>query len=72
VHTTFWMGSLKGGRPLGRPRCTWEDNIRMDHREIGFWECGLDSFGSGWGQVASSCEHGDEPSGSIKCGEFLD
>jgi hypothetical protein len=22
--------------------------------------------------VASSCEHGDEPSGSIKCGEFLD
>jgi hypothetical protein len=24
------------------------------------------------GQVARSCEHGDEPSGSIKCGEFLD
>jgi hypothetical protein len=22
--------------------------------------------------VASSCEHGDEPSGSIKCREFLD
>jgi hypothetical protein len=22
--------------------------------------------------VASSCEHGDEPSGSIKFGEFLD
>jgi hypothetical protein len=22
--------------------------------------------------VAGSCEHGDEPSGSIKCGEFLD
>jgi hypothetical protein len=22
--------------------------------------------------VAGSCEHGDEPSGSIKCGEFPD
>jgi hypothetical protein len=21
--------------------------------------------------MAGSCEHGDEPSGSIKCGEFL-
>jgi hypothetical protein len=24
------------------------------------------------GQVASSCVYGDEPSGSIKCGEFLE
>jgi hypothetical protein len=24
-------------RPLGRPRLIWEDNIRMDLREIG-WE----------------------------------
>jgi hypothetical protein len=23
-------------------------------------------------QVAGSCERGNEPSGSIKCGEFLD
>jgi hypothetical protein len=29
-------------------------------------------FGSGKGQVAGSCEYGDEPSGSIKYGEFLD
>jgi hypothetical protein len=26
----------KGRRPLGRPRRTWEDNIKMDLREIGF------------------------------------
>jgi hypothetical protein len=25
----------KGERPLGRPRCRWEDNIKMDLREIG-------------------------------------
>jgi hypothetical protein len=23
-------------------------------------------------EVAGACEHGNEPSGSIKCGEFLD
>jgi len=28
--------------------------------------CGLDSSGSGYGPVAYSCEHGNEPSGSIK------
>jgi hypothetical protein len=26
--------------------------------------------GTGW--VAGTCEYGKEPSGSIKCGEFLD
>ena len=25
-----------------------------------------------WGQVAGACEYGNELSGSIKCGEFLD
>ena len=24
-----------GKRPFGRPRCRWEDNIRMDLEEIG-------------------------------------
>jgi hypothetical protein len=32
-------------RLLGRPRFRWEDNIRMDFREIG--SCGLDTFASG-------------------------
>jgi hypothetical protein len=26
----------EGRRPLGRPRCRWEDNIKMNLREIGF------------------------------------
>jgi hypothetical protein len=26
----------EGRRPLRRPRCRWEDNIKMDLREIGF------------------------------------
>ena len=36
------------------------------------WVCGLDWAGAGQGQVADACECGNEPSGSIKCGEFLD
>jgi hypothetical protein len=31
----------------------------------------MDYSTSGKGQVADSCAHGNEPSGSIKCGEFL-
>ena len=29
------IGTHTGKRPLGRPRCRWEDNIRMDVKEIG-------------------------------------
>jgi hypothetical protein len=29
-------GRPEGRGPLGRPRRRWEDNIRMDLREIGF------------------------------------
>ena len=58
-----------GKRPLGRPRHRWEENIKMDLQEVGY---GLDRAGSGKGQVAGTCECGNEPSGSIKCGEFLD
>jgi hypothetical protein len=57
-----------GGKPegkglLGRPRKRWEDNIRMGLREIG-WEV-LD-----W--IDLDVEHCNDPSGSIKGGEFLD
>jgi hypothetical protein len=36
MHTKFWSENLKDKRPLGRPRRRWEDNIRMDLKEI--WE----------------------------------
>jgi hypothetical protein len=32
------VGRPEGRRPLGRPRCRWEDSIKMDLREIGFGE----------------------------------
>ena len=24
-------------RPLGRPHCSWEDNIKIDFKEVGWW-----------------------------------
>jgi hypothetical protein len=29
------VGKPEGRRPLGRPRRRWEDNIKMDLREVG-------------------------------------
>ena len=28
------VGKPEGKRPLGRPRCSWEDNIKVDVQEI--------------------------------------
>jgi hypothetical protein len=36
------------------------------------WGHGLDGPGSEKGQVAGTCECGNEHTGSIKCGELLD
>jgi len=30
------MGKPEGKRPLGRTRCRWEDNIKMDLQEVRF------------------------------------
>jgi hypothetical protein len=39
------VGRPEGKRPLGRPRRRWEDNIKMDLREIGI-------DGANWVQLA--------------------
>jgi hypothetical protein len=67
------VGRPEGRRPLGRPMCRWEDNIEMDLREIEFGDVEwihLAQDTDRW--QAGSCEHSNEPSGSIKFGEFLD
>jgi hypothetical protein len=61
----------EGKRPLGRPRFRWEDNIKMDLKEVG-------CEGVDWIDLAQdrdfggTCECGNEPSGSIRWGEFLE
>jgi hypothetical protein len=34
VHRVL-VGKPKGKRPLGRHRCRWEDNIKLDIQEMG-------------------------------------
>ena len=34
VHRVL-VGKPEGKRPLGRPRCRWEDNIKMNLRKVG-------------------------------------
>jgi hypothetical protein len=34
----IFVGKPEGKRPLGRPKYRWEDNIKMDHQEVG-WSC---------------------------------
>jgi len=41
------VGRPEGKRPLRRPGHRWDDNIRMDLREIRVGSCGLDASGSG-------------------------
>jgi hypothetical protein len=62
------LGKPEGKRPLGRPRPRWEDNIKMDFEEVGYRRVDWIELG----QVAGTCECGNETSGSIKCGEILD
>jgi hypothetical protein len=53
----------EGKRPLGRPTHRWENNIKIDLREIGWG--GMDWSGSGQGLVEGSWEQGNEFSVSI-------
>jgi len=65
------VGKPEGKRTLGRLRRRWVDNIRTDLQEV---ECGyMDWIGLAQNrQVAEAFACGNEPSGSVKCGEFLD
>jgi hypothetical protein len=65
------MERPEGKETFGRPRCKWENNIKKYLQEV-VWKAlwGLIWLRIGTGE--SPCECGNEPSGSIKCGEYLD
>ena len=70
MYTEFWWGNLREGDHL--------ENLAIGGRIVLKWIFrkwdgghGLDCSGSRQGQVAGSCECGNELSGSIKWGNFL-
>jgi hypothetical protein len=71
VCTEFWWGNLRERDHWGDPDVNGRIILTWVFRKWeGLW--GLQAFGSGEGQVAGSCEYGNELSSSMKCGEFLD
>ena len=66
------VGKPEGKRPLGRPRRRWEDNIKMDLKEMGCegmdW-IELSQDRDRWRALVNAVMN---LRGSIKYGEFLD
>jgi hypothetical protein len=66
----IFIGKLEREVPLGIPGPRWQDNIKMDVKHCSRMWTGCISV-----RIVSSggsCEHGNETSGYIKGGEFLD
>ena len=66
------VGKPEGKRPVGSPRRRWEDNIKADLQEVGCGHMDLIELAQDWDSRRTLVKCGNEPSGSIKCGEFLD
>ena len=54
-------GTIAGKGSSGRPKCRWEDNIRMDPKEIGI---NTRNWVNSAEILKSPCECGIEPPGS--------
>jgi len=65
AYVWVWWGNLRV-RHLGDPGVDGRIIVRWIFRK---WD--MARAGSGYGQVAGTCECGNEPSGSIKWGNFL-
>jgi hypothetical protein len=65
-------GKPEEKRPLGRLRRTWVNNIKIDLRERGWSGMDWIDLAQDRDQWRGSCEHGKEPSSSIKCWEVLE
>jgi hypothetical protein len=71
AYTGFWWGNLRGRDHLEDPGVDVRIKLRWIFRnwDVGVWT------GMNWlriGTGGGTCECGNEPPVSIKCGEFLD
>jgi hypothetical protein len=66
------VGKPEGKRPLRRPRRGWWIILKLILKRYRMGWCWLNLSGSGQEPVQDSFEHGNKPSGSIKCWEVLE
>jgi hypothetical protein len=69
IHARIYLKKPEGKRLIRRSWRKWKDNIIVDLKETG---CRMDSTNSEQGPLVVSCEHCNEPSGSVKRGELFD
>jgi len=71
VQRGFWWGHLRERDHLEYLGLRGKIILKWIFKKSDF-ERGLFRYGSGYEQVADSCECGNEPSDPVKCGEFFD
>ena len=67
----FFMGGHDGKGPLGRPRCRWQNNIKVNLTEIGWEGVQVTGVAEGRGKGREFCDRDDELSGYIQCRKFI-
>ena len=72
MHTGFWRGNLRERYHLEDPGVDGRIILRWISRKWDVWGIDCIDLAQDKGLVAGICKGGNEPSGSIKCGEFLD
>jgi hypothetical protein len=72
VYRIFFVRKPEGKRLFWRPRRRWEVNIKVELREMGCGSMDWIDLAQDRDRWRACCECGNEPSGSIKCREFLD
>jgi hypothetical protein len=66
------VGKTRGKENTRKTQRKWKNNIKMDVQEVGWWPMDWIDLGQDRRQGKGSCECGNELSGSIICGEFLE
>ena len=65
------VGKPEGKGPLERPWRRWNENIKMDLQKVG-WGAWTGLVCPRIGRGGGSFKSDNEPSASLKCGDFLD